>query len=114
LKVPAIERWKPLKYGALKYKENGIQTPQIEGHVAASPQQTKISLKSQKTKGNKVQYEYVVKVACNKSTISMCIYPFSKMKCKYKVLPANVNIMLFTLYSFIVYFLVLIYILTVE
>jgi hypothetical protein len=39
LKVPAIERWKPLKYGALKYrwlKENGIETRQIVGHVAAS------------------------------------------------------------------------------
>jgi hypothetical protein len=39
LKVPAIERWKPLKYGVLKYKylkENGIEMRQIVSHGAVS------------------------------------------------------------------------------
>jgi hypothetical protein len=39
LKVPAVETLKTLKYGSLKHKwlkENGIETRQIERHVAAS------------------------------------------------------------------------------
>jgi hypothetical protein len=39
LKVPAVERWKLLKYGVLKYKqlkENDIEMQQVVGHVAAS------------------------------------------------------------------------------
>jgi hypothetical protein len=39
LKIPVVKRWKPLKYGLLKYKklkENDMETWQIRGHVAAS------------------------------------------------------------------------------
>jgi hypothetical protein len=39
LKVPDIERWKPVKYRELQYrwrKENDIEMPEIVGHVAAS------------------------------------------------------------------------------
>jgi hypothetical protein len=39
LKVPAVERWKTLNYCTLKYrwlKENGIETGQVVGRVAAS------------------------------------------------------------------------------